>query len=52
MARMFHDQPFDQILKSYTPYASLDTYGKSMQDKKPQVPKWCLEGPSRHWFWS
>ena len=27
---MFHDQPFDQILKSYTPYASLDNYRKSM----------------------
>ena len=30
--RMFHDQPFDKILKSYTPYASLDTYRKSMQE--------------------
>ena len=29
---MFHDQPFIQILKSYTPYASLDTYRKNMQE--------------------
>ena len=31
-SRMFHDQTFDQILKSYTPYASLDTQRKSMQE--------------------
>ena len=29
---MFHDKSFDQILKGYTPYASLDTYRMSMQE--------------------
>ena len=30
-SRMFHDQPFDEISKSYPPYASLDTPRNSMQ---------------------
>ena len=42
ISKLFHDPPFDQMSKSYPPYTSLET-----ECTKPQVPKWCLEGPSQ-----